>query len=88
MKIWSIQDAQARFDELLEICFQEGPQLITRRGADVAVLVPMGEWQRLQRAARPSLKDLLLSDEARADLDVPERHRKARTVNPFDRPRP
>ena len=36
-------------------------------------LVPVAEWRRLQSAARPSLKQLLLSDQARADLVVPAR---------------
>jgi antitoxin Phd len=33
----------------------------------------VGEWRRLQAAARPSLKQLLLSDQARVDLLIPAR---------------
>jgi hypothetical protein len=33
----------------------------------------MHEWRRLQSAARPSLKQLLLSDQARTALIVPAR---------------
>ncbi|WP_119422063.1 type II toxin-antitoxin system Phd/YefM family antitoxin [Desertibaculum subflavum] len=73
MKSWPVQDAKARFSELLDTCLAEGPQVVTRRGADVAVLVPKGEWARLSRAARPSLKELLLSDAARGDIPVPKR---------------
>ncbi|KAA5601116.1 type II toxin-antitoxin system Phd/YefM family antitoxin [Blastochloris sulfoviridis] len=73
MRSWPVQDAKARFSELLETCLTEGPQLVTRRGADTAVLVPIGQWQRLQHAARPSLKDLLLADTARGDLLLPAR---------------
>jgi antitoxin Phd len=73
MRTWSIQWAKARFSELLDACLIEGPQLVTRRGADAAVLVPVDEWRRLQAAARPSLKQLLLSDQARTDLLVPAR---------------
>lgn len=47
--------------------------MVTRRGAETAVLVPVQEWRRLQSAARPSLKQLLLSDQARSDLIVPAR---------------
>lgn len=47
--------------------------MVTRRGAEAAVLVPVDEWRRLRAAARPSLKELLLSDEARAAIPVPER---------------
>jgi antitoxin Phd len=73
MKTWPVQDAKASFSELLETCLREGPQLITRRGAEAAVLVPVAEWQRLGRAARPTLKELLLTDWARADLQIPPR---------------
>ncbi|HEY7245681.1 MAG TPA: type II toxin-antitoxin system Phd/YefM family antitoxin [Xanthobacteraceae bacterium] len=41
MKSWPVQDAKARFSELLETCLREGPQLVTRRGEKAAVLVPM-----------------------------------------------
>ncbi len=67
MKIWPVQDAKARFSELLDACVEEGPQMVTRRGAEAAVLVPVAEWRRLKDTARPSLKSLLLSDEARTD---------------------
>lgn len=73
MKSWPVQDAKARFSELLETCLKQGPQIVSKRGADAAVLVPIKEWQRLQRAARPTLKELLLTDEARADLTLPKR---------------
>jgi antitoxin Phd len=73
MKTWRVQDAKARFSELLEACIAEGPQMVTKRGAEAAVLVRLDEWRRLQSAARPSLKQLLLSDVARSDLLTPPR---------------
>jgi antitoxin Phd len=73
MKSWPVQDAKARFSEMLETCLKEGPQVITKRGADAAVLVPVKDWQSLKRAAKPTLKALLLADIARGDLNLPER---------------
>ena len=73
MQSWPVQDAKARFSEFLEACMAEGPQMVTKRGAEAAVLVPVSEWRRLQAAARPSLKQLLLSEEARVDLLIPAR---------------
>lgn len=73
MHAWPVQDAKARFSEFLDACLSEGPQMVTRRGAEAAVLVPVQEWRRLQAAARPSLKQLLLSDQGRTDLIVPPR---------------
>lgn len=78
MQTWPVQDAKARFSEFLDACLQEGPQMVTRRGAEAAVLVPMHEWRRLQSAARPSLKQLLLSDQARTDMLLPLRGRARR----------
>ena len=79
MHTWPVQDAKARFSELLNACVSEGPQVVTRRGAETAVLVPIAEWNRLSHAARPSLKALLLSNEARTELVVPPRgHAKRR----------
>lgn len=73
MRTWPVKDAEVRFSELLDACLTEGPQMVTRHGIGVAVLVPLQQWRRLQSAARPSLKELLLSDQARTDMLVPRR---------------
>ncbi|HSW04928.1 type II toxin-antitoxin system Phd/YefM family antitoxin [Aquabacterium sp.] len=73
MQTWPVQDAKARFSEFLEKCLTEGPQMVTKRGAEAAVLVPAEEWRRLQASARRSLKELLLSSEARAEIPIPSR---------------
>lgn len=73
MHSWPVQDAKARFSEFLEACLAEGPQMVTKRGAEAAVLVPVEQWRRLQAAAQPSLKQLLLSDQARTNTLTPVR---------------
>ena len=75
MKTWPVEDAKARFSEMLEFCLTEGPQLVTKRGSDAAVLVPIDEWRRLRGAPVRTLKDLLLADEARGDLKIVRRGR-------------
>ena len=62
-------------DELLHRVSNHTPTTLEtdKRFPEAAVLVPVDEWRRLQAAARPSLKQLLLSEEARADLLVPAR---------------
>jgi antitoxin Phd len=82
MKTWSVQDAKARFSEFLDSCLHEGPQLVTKRGADAAVLVSIGAWKRLQHAARPTLKELLLCAAPRGDLHVRERGKQKRRPPP------
>jgi len=81
MSSWQVQDAKARFSEFLDATIKKGPQVVTRRGIETAVLVPIAEWNRLQRAARPGLKALDQIPEARFENLIPERHRlRRRTV--------
>ena len=47
MHTWPVQDAKARFSEFLDACLADGPQMVTRRGVEAAVLVPVDEWRRL-----------------------------------------
>ncbi|HSX93572.1 MAG TPA: type II toxin-antitoxin system Phd/YefM family antitoxin [Hydrogenophaga sp.] len=84
MHTWPVQDAKARFSEFLEACLVEGPQMVTKRGAEAAVLVPVEQWRRLQAAAQPSLKQLLLSDQARTRTLTPVRgSARRRPVQPL-----
>jgi antitoxin Phd len=85
MTIWPVQDAKARFSEFLETCLRDGPQVVTKRGAEAAVLVPVDQWRRMQQSARPTLKDLLLSESPRMDIQVPKRGQQGRRKPPrFD----
>ena len=80
---WQLQEAQARFGELLDASLQEGPQVVARDGKEMAVLVPLDEWKRLQGArlslkepieGKPTLKDVLLGPGPRFDdMMIPER---------------
>lgn len=65
MASWQVQDAKARFSELLKATVKRGPQIVTHRGIEAAVLVPIQEWHRLQKAARPGLKAWLLAPNPR-----------------------
>ena len=77
---WPVQDAKAKFSELLDTALAEGPQIVTKRGTDTAVLVPIEQWQELKRMTRPNLKELLLAPEARTeDLTPPRGQYRHRT---------
>lgn len=80
-RTWQVQDAKARFSEFLEASIKEGPQVVTRRGVEEAVLVPIAEWRRLKEFGRPSLKALLLADTARTDNLTPPRTRHRHRVS-------
>ena len=74
LRKWPVQDAKAHFSEFLEASLTEGPQIVTRRGVEEAVLVPIEQWRRLEQTARPTLKELLLAESPRAEIPVPPRH--------------
>ena len=82
LKSWPVQDAKARFSELLDACVAEGPQLVTRRGVETAVIVPYAQWDAATGAQKPDLKDLLLTDFARGDDLVPPRPAKRHRTPP------
>ena len=78
-KGWPVQDARARFSELLEASLTRGPQIVTRRGVEMAVLVRVDQWRQLEGdATRPRLKDLLLVSSPRAEIPVPPRGARRR----------
>ncbi len=85
MKEWQLQDAKARFSELLNITLENGPQIVTRRGIAAAVLVPIDEWRRLQQSSRRSLKSLLIEPGRRFEISLPARG-KLRCRAPVDLP--
>lgn len=79
MQIWPVQEAKARFSEFLNSCLNEGPQIVTKRGQQAAILIPISEWERLNQTAKPDLKTLLLMNLEVYDLDLPKReHLKLR----------
>jgi antitoxin Phd len=73
MKSWPVQDAKSRFSEFLKASLTEGPQVVTLRGVETAVLVPIQEWRSLRDRARPNLKALLLAPDGRGEMGVPTR---------------
>lgn len=60
MHIWPVQDAKARFSEFLDACITEGPQVVTRRGTEAAVLVPIGGSAEI-RVKMPHRTQIILS---------------------------
>lgn len=78
MGSWQLQEAKARFSEFLDAALKEGPQVVTRRGVEAAVLVPIGEWRRMKSASRPGIKELLRAGPRFENLIPPRRKWKRR----------
>jgi prevent-host-death family protein len=46
-RIWQLQEAKNKFSEVVEAALNKGPQLITRRGTDTAVVLSYTEYRNL-----------------------------------------
>ena len=57
---WQLQEAKQRFSEVVRRAHDEGPQIVTRHGQDVAVIIDMDEYRRL-KGTEPDFKEFLLS---------------------------
>lgn len=47
MERWKLEDAKARFSELVRLAATDGPQLVTIRGKEAAVILAPGEYEQL-----------------------------------------
>jgi antitoxin Phd len=56
---WQLAEAKNKFSDLIHRALTEGPQKITRRGVETAVVLSAEEYQRLT-GGRPSFKEYLM----------------------------
>ena len=77
--VYSLQDAKAKFSELVGLCLREGPQTVTRHGRPAVVVVPYDEYRKLTAPAR-SLGAFFRAA-PRAELDVSRSGEPCRVVD-------
>jgi len=76
---WQVQQAKQRFSELIRRTLDEGPQVVTRHGEAVVVVVSADEYRRSQ-VQRADLAEFLLCGPDFDQLDLDRRRRLARSV--------
>ena len=53
--VWQVQTAKARFSEVLRRAKSEGPQVVTQRGREDVVILPIEQYRKLtKRAHQPA----------------------------------
>jgi prevent-host-death family protein len=57
---WQLQEAKQRFSELVRRTLEEGPQVVTRHGEEVVVVVPAEEY-RWTDERKPDFKEFLMN---------------------------
>jgi len=66
---WQVQEAKQRFSELVRRTLDEGPQVVTRHGEEVVVVIAAEEYRR-SRQDRPDFKEFLMSGPDFSQLDL------------------
>ena len=69
LKGWKLEDAKARFSELVRLARRQGPQRVTVHGEDAVVVLSAADYARLAPAAEQPSLHALLSQSPLQDLD-------------------
>lgn len=70
---WQVQEAKQRFSELVRRTLEDGPQVVTRHGEDVVVVIAARDFRRVGADAPNFAEFLLAGPDLRAlELDRPE----------------
>ena len=76
---WRLQDAKARFSELVRRVHSDGPQHVTLHGRDAVVIIDAEEFRRLKGAQTGQLLIDALQASPHRDIEI-EPHRVALPV--------
>jgi prevent-host-death family protein len=66
---WQIQEAKQRFSELIRTAHADGPQVVTRHGQEIAVVIDIADYRRL-KGETAEFKDYLRSGPGSDELDL------------------
>jgi prevent-host-death family protein len=81
MKIWQLQEAKARFSELIRLCKIEGPQIVTIRGKEEAILLSKKEYESLIKK-KPNLVDFISNSPLKGiELDLTRDNSSPRKID-------
>ena len=47
LKTWQLQEAKNKFSQVVEDAVHNGPQVITRRGVEVAIVISYASYQKI-----------------------------------------
>lgn len=70
---WRLQDAKARFSELVRLAHSEGPQHVTLHGRDAIVVIDADEFRRLKGERTGQLLVDALAASPHRDIEIAPR---------------
>jgi antitoxin Phd len=79
MRRWQLQDAKNRFSDVVNRAQSEGPQIVTKRGVERAVVLSYDDYRQLT-GQKMSFKDYLLCGPSFEGLDLERPKEPSRDV--------
>lgn len=67
---WQLQDAKARFSEVVNQALSEGAQFVTRRGKQTIVILSVSEYEQLTQKEQTLSAYLKSSPLANSDISI------------------
>jgi antitoxin Phd len=68
--VWQLQEAKNKLSEVVEEAITHGPQVITRRGEEVAIVISAVEYRELTAKPEPLSTFFRMSPLVGVDLDL------------------
>lgn len=80
---WQLQDAKARFSEVVRLAKQEGPQHVTVHGREEVVVIGADDFRRLagKRTGQALVDAMQHSPHPSIDIEAPRSRMRVRDVN-------
>jgi prevent-host-death family protein len=69
---WQLQEAKQKFSEMVRRTLEDGPQMVTRHGQEVVVMISGEEYRRLTEVTedRPDFKEFLMGAPDFGELEI------------------
>ena len=77
---WQIQEAKQRFSELIRVAQRDGPQIVTRHGQEIAVVIDIADYRHLS-GETAEFKDYLRSGPGFDELELERSAERPRNID-------
>ena len=77
---WQLQEAKNRFREILANALSAGPQIVTRKGIEMAVVLSMDDFRKLKKSDSDIIDFFRKAPLYGVDLDIDRRKQESRPV--------
>ncbi len=78
---WQVQEAKQRFSEVLRAAESGEPQIVTKYGEEVAVLIDIAEYRRLRGESTGLMSYLRIEPLDDADLEIRRQSDQPREID-------